>query len=203
MKKTLWKEIMGYEFTDENDHELINWLNEQGIRVEYDNRANDLFFVRLYNACWNPFEGLVDPINLKGTCVILRNLLQSDGQVYDITFRFPNGYDLSYTFDERQCAEEEEIFITGGKCVTNAPVMQFVTSEDEMPVIEALELVPQNAHLLTGCEVCMLDEAYLTGIRGYEADSLVWQEYYDTDDWNVAKENIEMEREELRQKYSS
>ncbi len=192
---------MGTTFTDENDHALIEWLDEQGIHVEYSERANDLFFVQLYIACWNPFDGLVEPIDLKGTCVILRDLLQSDGQVYEVTFRFPNGYDLSYTFDGGQ-SDKEEIFITGGKCVTDAPVMQLVTNEDELPVIDALELVPQNAHLITSCETAMLEDAYLAEIRGCEADPLWWLQYYDTEDWNVAKENIEQERKKLRQKYS-
>lgn len=201
MKKTLWEELMGTTFTDENDHELIEWLDEQGIHVEYNNRANDLFFVRLYIACWNPFEGVVEPIDLKGTCAILRDLSQSNGQIYDVTFRFHNGYDLAYTFDGNRC-DEPEIFITGGKCVTDAPVMQFVTSEEELSVIDALELVPKNAHLVTGCETAMLADSYLEKIRGYEAEPLWWQEFYDTKDWNVAKKNIEQEREELRQKYS-
>lgn len=192
MKKTLWEEIMETEFTDEDDTELIEWLDEQGIHVDYDNRANDSFFVNLYRACWNPFEGLVEPIDLKGTCVILRDLLQSNGQVYDVTLRFPNGYDLSGT----------EVFITGGKCVTDAPLMQFVTSEEEMSVIDALALVPQDAHLLTECEIYMRDDAYLSKLRGQKADPLVWQEYYDTEDWGIAQKGIEEEHENLRQRYS-
>lgn len=201
MANTLWEELMETTFTDENDHELIEWLDEQGIHVEYNDRANDLFFVRLFLACWNPFDGLVEPIDLKGTCVILRDLLQSDGQVYEITFRFPNGYDLSYAFVEGQC-NDGTIFITGGKCVTDAPVMQFVTSEDKLPVIDALSMVPQNAHLITECEIYMLNERYLAEIRRVKAEPLYWQEHYDTEDWSVAKEIIEKEREELRQKYS-
>ena len=201
MKKTLWEELRGVEFIDENDHELVDWLAELGIHIDYDNRMNDLFFVRLYNACENGFEGLIEPITLKGACTILRDLLLADGQVYDIVLRFTNGFDLAYTFDGG-CVDMEEIFVTNGKCVSDSPVMQFVLSEEEMSVIDALESLPRDAHLLTTCEIYMSTEKWAEELRGSEAAPEVWKDECDTDDWNVAKEKIEKERKTLHQKYS-
>ncbi len=203
MTTTLWEELMGTSFTDDNDHKLIEWLDEQGIHVEYSKRANDRFFVYLYMACYSPFDGLIEPIDLKESCHIIRDLTQDDGQVYDVTFRFPNGYDLSYSFNEDGQIERKEIYVTGGKCVTDAPVMQLVTAEDNLSVIDALESVPSGAHFITDFECCTSTDEFLKNFRYGDGEPMTWQEYYDTDNWDDVKEDVERQRQKLRQKYSS
>lgn len=186
--ENLYEEIIGDQWFDEDDHEVVDKLNEWGANIDYEDRANDQFFVYLYFMliCSDLTDHMYAPVDAIERCQILRDVKQSDGEVYPVTFRFENGYDLACRYD----SDDEVFIVRNGKCVTNAPMFQFLfDGNSRLTLFDAIDELKPGAHLITECETV------------YPVESEDWCDFLEADDLEEARRLNDEEREKLKKLY--